>query len=500
MNAAARWLTEHWIIPETLRPVELRPWQLAFLEAAFPDQGEPVHETYLISTVKKGMKTTTNAMATLYATLTFPAPETAFIVANDADQAQERVFDLIAWQLRRLGWDRAGEATITRSEIVFPETGSRILALPADFAGAAGAIFGISSWTELWAFRYEQHIRLWEELTPIPHRRTIRIVDSYAGFAADSPILEPLWDRAVKGARIHSDLPIYSTGRLWAFVDVGEEAQRRAWRGDPAGLAPYYAEQAASLRPGTYNRLHLNLWQTGAEAFIRAVDWDECVVPGLGPEEPNDWASLWVGVDAATKSDSAAVVAVGRTGDGRLRLARHRIWAPRAGEVLDLHDTIEAFLVELARRYHLAAVVYDPFQMAAIASSLRARGLPMEEFPQTVGNLTAAGQNLYELIRGRGLLLYPDEELRQHALNAVALDTGRGWRIAKEKASRKIDGLAALSFAALGAARVVVVPSQVQYFDYDRYERALAMGAPEHVAERLAITDVEPQPVSISPI
>jgi hypothetical protein len=33
--------------------------------------------------------------------------------------------------------------------------------------------------------------------------------------------------------------------------------------------------------------------------------------------------------------------------------------------------------------------------------------------------------------------------------NAVAVETARGWRLAKEKASRKIDAVVALSFASL---------------------------------------------------
>jgi hypothetical protein len=75
----------------------------------------------------------------------------------------------------------------------------------------------------------------------------------------------------------------------------------------------------------------------------------------------------------------------------------------------------------------------------------------MHELPQTSGNLTSAAQNLYELFQTRAIRLYADKELRTHALNAVAIETARGWRLAKEKSSSKIDGLAALSFACLDA-------------------------------------------------
>jgi len=350
------------------------------------------------------------------------------------------------------------------------------VAIPADFAGAAGAIFGVSSWTELWAFRFEGHVRLWEELTPIPNRRSLRIVDSYAGFAGDSPILEPMWARALAGERLDEELPIFANGRLWAYVDQGEEAQARAWLGDPDGLESYYAEQAATLRPGTFARLHLNQWQSGEEAFVTAEDWDACVVPELSPLLPRARdLTLSVGVDAAVKSDSAAVVAVARDGD-RILLVQHRVWSPRKGEPIDLEETIESYVFWLHANFRVGSVLFDPYQMARSAATLKRAGVPMVEYPQTVGNLTAAGQNLYELIRGRNLAMYPDAELRRHALNAVAVETARGWRLSKEKASRKIDAVVALSFAALDA--LERRSGTVGMFDY----RAWACG--EHQAVR----------------
>jgi phage terminase large subunit-like protein len=434
------WAEARWRLPETGQTIVLAPWEKACLTAMFPLDGSPSqYETFLISTAKKAGKTTINAIATTYAALTFPAPETAFVVANDFDQAQGRVFVLIADALRAMGLERDGSVTIGATSITFRETRSRIVALPADFAGSAGAIFGISSWTEAWAFRYESAVRLWEELTPIPNRRSLRIVDSYAGFVGDAPVLEPLWQRALSGQRLDDDLPIYATGRLWAYLDQGEEAQRRAWRGTDAALADYYEEQRASLRPGTFARLHLNQWQSGEEAFITSVDWDACVVRELTPIGPTSREALHIGIDAATKGDCAAVVAVVLDG-ARVRLACHRIWTPRKGDPLDLEETVERYLLQLANLHRIETIRFDPYQMARSAATLRKAGLPMEEYPQTSGNLTAAGQNLYELIKSRGLAVYPDKELRDHAINAVAVDSGRGWKLSKEKASEKSTG------------------------------------------------------------
>ena len=75
----------------------------------------------------------------------------------------------------------------------------------------------------------------------------------------------------------------------------------------------------------------------------------------------------------------------------------------------------------------------------------------MVEFPQSSPNLTRMGQNLYELIKGGNLQLYPDIEMRISASHAIAIQSSRGWRIAKEKTSHKIDVIVALAMASLAA-------------------------------------------------
>jgi hypothetical protein len=77
--------------------------------------------------------------------------------------------------------------------------------------------------------------------------------------------------------------------------------------------------------------------------------------------------------------------------------------------------------------------------------------LPIKEYPQTQANCTAMGQSLYDALVGRNLVLYADNELRQHALSTVGVEGVHGWRIAKEKASKKIDVIIALSLACVSA-------------------------------------------------
>jgi len=88
---------------------------------------------------------------------------------------------------------------------------------------------------------------------------------------------------------------------------------------------------------------------------------------------------------------------------------------------------------------------------APVDHDATAAGLPIREFPQTTGNCTIIDQTLFELLTGLNLILYPSDDLRQQALSTVAVENPRGWRIAKEKTSRKIDAIVALSMACVAA-------------------------------------------------
>lgn len=75
------------------------------------------------------------------------------------------------------------------------------------------------------------------------------------------------------------------------------------------------------------------------------------------------------------------------------------------------------------------------------------QGLAIREFPQTVPYTTAMGQALFDLLTGKNLLLYPSGDIRAQALNTITIETPRGWRIAKEKTTKKIDVIVALAMA-----------------------------------------------------
>ena len=120
---------------------------------------------------------------------------------------------------------------------------------------------------------------------------------------------------------------------------------------------------------------------------------------------------------------------------------------------MDFELSIEATLLDLAKRFQVKKVLYDPYQMAASAQRLAKQGLPMEEYPQTLDRLTAMSTTIVRSDHRANLVAYPSEAIRLAISRTVALESSRGWRITKEKAIHKIDVVVALAMAAFAAVR-----------------------------------------------
>jgi phage terminase large subunit-like protein len=159
---------------------------------------------------------------------------------------------------------------------------------------------------------------------------------------------------------------------------------------------------------------------------------------------------VYAGLDASLRHDTTALAAVQYDAKAqRVRLVAHKLFRP-SGEDIDFSE-VENTVVEFRQRFALQSVSYDPYQLEGLAQRLRAKGLNMVALDQTLGNLTDAATKLFELFRSRNIALYPDPDVREAVLNASAKEAsnGRGYRLAKEKPSKKIDLCAALSFACL---------------------------------------------------
>jgi len=424
-----------------------QPWGLSrhqrrVLAAAFrwDAQGRLCLRTFLWSEMKKSGKTFIAAALAIW--WAFVTPNTEVIcAANDLEQSVGRVFQTIV-KLLEHNADLGHSATIRAADITLTN-GTTITAIASDYKGAAGSRHSLAVFDELWGYEHESAQRLFEELTPPPTEENAWVlIVTTAGWTGESVLLERLYKQGLSGAHIDDELEIYCADELCMFWS---QIPRQPWQTER-----YYCEQRRHLRPNTYARLHENRWVSGESTFITPELWDACVDPNHRPLLPSHDEAEFDAVDIGLKSDNGAVVRVRRR-ENQIVLAGYRLWKPTKAAPLNLEETVEAYLRETHQQNFVRRIVIDPWQAARSIQTLKAAGLPIEEFPQTQSNTTRMAQTLYDLLKGRNLVLYPDDELRQQALNTIAIETPRGFRIAKEKASRKIDLIVALSMACVAA-------------------------------------------------
>ena len=432
------------------RPVVFHPWQSAVLDAWYDHKTDIT--TLGISNVKKTGKTFLNAVLLCYRWLAYPGIH--FAAGNDLDQSQARQFAEIVDMIGRNDF-LSENCKIQKNEIEFTLTGSKLSALAADAAGNAGANHLSVSHTEAWGILYEAGIRSWEELTPPPGLSygvpALRVVDSYAGFTGESKTWHNLVDRGLAGQRISKDWPLFIAGGLMLFHAEGSQAQELCFRGTPTQRADYYTEQAASMRPNAYSRMHMNQRTSGESAFVTTEQWEACLSLDVHPLQPGEETQLFYGADASQRHDYTALVGCAKGDFTDVRFIK--VWKPkRTGKGLfkiqpiDLEETIGAELIALHKARQVKAVCYDPWQLATVAKQWQRAGIKTIEMPQTAQRVES-DTALFNAIVSGSIRHYKNNDLDEAVRNAIIQETPRGMRIAKEKATNKIDALIALSMA-----------------------------------------------------
>jgi hypothetical protein len=431
--------------PETREPFVLLDAEKNFISHAFRMDGDGrlLYPEQVYAAPKKSGKTGFGAIMTMTTTLVFGGPfAEGYCVANDLEQAQGRVYQAIRRIVEASPHLRRA-ARVTASRVDFPETGASITAIASDYAGAAGGNPTISCFDELWGYTSERSHRLWDEMVPPPTRKVAcRLTTTYAGFEGESELLEGVYKRGLRQPAVGPDLHCGDGLLMFWTHHPSAPWQTDAW----------LTQMRGQLRPNAYLRLIENRWVSSEGGFVD-LDWyDACVDDAAAPVVADKGLSVWLGVDASVKRDSTAIVAT--TWDWatkKVRVVAHRIFQPSAADPIDFEVAIEGTVRNFANRFNVREVRFDPFQMQASAQRLTRDGVLMVEFPQSVPNLTESSTNLYELVKARGIVFYPDADIRLAFSRAVALETTRGWRIAKEKASHKIDVVVALAMSAHGA-------------------------------------------------
>ncbi len=225
-----------------------------------------------------------------------------------------------------------------------------------------------------------------------------------------------------------------------------------------------------------FRRYYLNNWIATDNTWFEPGVWDACEVVSSDAEF-EDGAPVWVGWDGSQRIDSTAIVAIQRgdiperdedgdaafDGDEPIVRARvkvlSRIWdRPRLANGKPDPDwtvpqiDVEDYIRELAGRFDVHAVPFDPRIVLASAQRLAGEGIEMAEFPQSSVRMAEATQALFSLVKDRTIAFAGGDEeaekLSRHIANAVyePLRDG-GGRLVKGRAKKPMDGAVALAMA-----------------------------------------------------
>lgn len=483
----------HFYVPETSAPIIFYPPQQIILECMFdpafaaacgcPDGWQ----TFAFSTVKKSGKTTIAALLARWIAETWGNFNEVYCVANDKEQARGRVY---AKALQSIELDPRYDKTkqlipgywrIIERQATHIPSGSYLRAVSSDYKGEAGANPTATFWSELWGYTLEASRRLWDEMTPVPTRpRSIRFVETYAGFEGESTLLIDLYELVTKEARgahrltapeladltdgrliwptDEHELPLYINpeARAFAYWDTDEVARRMPWQ------TPGYYKSQAALRPEAFERFHLNHWVSPTSAFIPREWWIYCrarpedQLPPLDPREP-----LVLSADASVSGDCTALTAVSRNplyandpARKKETVARlSRKWTPPAGGKLNynLPEGLKPTIREWCSKYNIVQIAYDPYQLHDVMTELRDEGIAWTRPFSQGDERMIADFGLYTDIRDRKIMDDTgDPDLAEHLENSaarIAKDSVTKLRIVKRSEDKKIDLAVCLSMA-----------------------------------------------------
>jgi phage terminase large subunit-like protein len=235
-------------------------------------------------------------------------------------------------------------------------------------------------------------------------------------------------------------------------------------RANPASFVSeaFLAEQIASpeLSPLEFARYHANVWTQVEDQWISPEAWVAC----LSDEDIPDGGEVYVGVDASKSNDATAVAWAWRSPDSDRVVVRTRIWSLlpqtpahdyQSGPRI-VFEPIEQHIRDLASRYRVAEVHYDPTYFIRSAEILSEEGLLMVEVDQRSAAMRRAYNEWYAAVAQERVAHDGDDKLRSHVMNvAASLDAYGDWHIRKlhpGARGHKIDGLVASVMAHAAAA------------------------------------------------
>jgi phage terminase large subunit-like protein len=458
--------------PAAGQPFKLEPWQRRFVEefTRVNGGGERIYKRGLLGVARGNGKSPLAAGLALRELVCAQDEPDVILAAAARDQA--RVVFEYARGLLASG-PLADVLQVGRHEIRNPLNGGVLRTVSADGFVAHGLNPSAVIIDELHAWNTNKQHELFDALDTAVHKRpgAFWLVITTAGHDKLS-LLGRLYANMLAALELDEKpgLVVGSdefNGVLMHWYGAPADCDvddRKLWRAvNPASFLTADAlrkqRNSPSMSRTTFARLHLNAWVAPeADRWIATDAWEKLASRVEIPEG----ATIFVGADGSRSYDMTAVAWASKAPDGRVDVAC-RVFSVRddvphhvlhAGGTIDFSD-VEGFLLELASRFDVREVRFDPRFLERSMEVLAAR-LPGSAVAPVEPYTNAHRQALAALERAvlEGTLRHGgDPAVSQQVLAAACdrFDNGDPRRLRKLDRTRPIDAAVALALALQGA-------------------------------------------------
>jgi phage terminase large subunit-like protein len=451
--------------PMIEQPFTLEPWQKRFVREFYrrDREGRRVYRLGLLAIPRGSGKTAFAAGLALYELVTRSDAPEVYFAAGSKEQAG------VAFDFARRFVENGPLAdwVTARRILICPATRGVLRVISSEGALQHGLAPAAAIIDELWALETLRQTEAYTALTTALHKRedAYLLAITTAGYNRQS-LLGRIYERALTWPDIERSKDGCLTiakddehGNLVYWYGAPADADiddRKIWRAcNPARFVKLRDLDRHRHDPGLtdpdFRRLHLNQWTETRDVWIPAGAWEVLKTDERIP----DGAEIYVGVDVGIYHDTTAVVWAHVLGDGRM-LLRARVWA--ADETAKAHfysgdghvhlEDVEAFIFEqLATKFRIREVAFDPHFFARSAELLEDRGLTMVEYASSSATMKDAYQGFYQDVLESRLAHNGDPILAAHIGATAAIMTERGWRLRKLRNSERIDATIAAVLA-----------------------------------------------------
>ena len=363
--------------PAAGQPFKLEPWQRRFVEefTRANGEGERVYKRGMLGVARGNGKSPLAAGLALRELVCADDEPDVVLAAAARDQAR------VVFEYAR-GFVESGPLLevlqVGRHEIRNPRSGGVLRTVSADGFVAHGLNPSAVIIDELHAWSTNKQHELFDALDTAVHKRpgAFWLVITTAGHDKTS-LLGRLYGNMLESLELE-EKPGFVVGRdefngvlmHWygALADCDAD-DRKLWQAvNPASFVTTEAlrkqRNSPSMSRGTFARLHLNAWVApDVERWIATDNWERLA----GEVEIEDGATVYVGADGSRSYDTTAIAWAAKAPDGRLDVDA-RVFSVRddvphhvfhTGGTIDFGD-VEGFLLELASRYDVREVRFDP--------------------------------------------------------------------------------------------------------------------------------------------